>query len=67
MVVNFTTPMGNDGAIPGEINEFIAALRLEKPLIRNFPTVNFSGVQTKQAQANQSASATNSVVCLRSS
>jgi len=64
MVVNFTTPMGSEGVIPSEINEFIAALRLEKPLRRNFRIVNFSGVQTKQAQAKQSASATYSVVCL---
>ena len=64
MVVNFTTPMGSEGEIPSEINEFIAALRLEKPLKRYFPIVNFSGVQTKPAQGNQSASATYSVVCL---
>ncbi len=64
MVVNFTTPMGSDGTIPSEINEFIAALRVEKPLRRNFRIVNFSGVQTKQAQAKQSGSATYSVVCL---
>jgi len=64
MVVNFTTPMGSEGAIPSEINEFIAALRLEKPLKRNFPIVNFSGVQTKQAQGKQSGLATYSVVCL---
>ncbi len=64
MVVNFTTPMGSEGVIPSEINEIIAALRLEKPLRRNFRIVNFSGVQTKQAQAKQSASATYSVVCL---
>ena len=36
MVVNFTTPMGSEGVIPSEINEFIAALRLEKPLKQNF-------------------------------
>jgi len=35
MVVSFTTPMGSEGAIPSEINEFIAALRLEKPLKRS--------------------------------
>ncbi len=64
MVVNFTTPMGNEGAIPSEINEFIAALRLEKPLKRSFAIVNFSGVQTKQATGNQSGSATYSIVCL---
>ena len=64
MVVNFTTPMGSEGAIPSEINEFIAALRLEKPLQHNFPIVNFSGVQTRQAQGKQSGLATYSVVCL---
>ncbi len=64
MVVNFTTPMGREGEIPSEINEFMAALRLEKPLKRHFPIVNFSGVQTKPGQGSQSGSATYSVVCL---
>ncbi len=64
MVVNFTTPMGSDGEIPSEINEFIAALPLEKRLKRNFAIVNFSGVQSKPAQGKQSGSATYSVVCL---
>lgn len=64
MVVNFTTPMDSEGEIPSEINEFMAALRLDKALKRNFAIVNFSGVQTRPAQGKQAGSATYSAVCL---
>ena len=64
MVVNFTTPMGSEGVIPSEINEFMAALRLDKALKRDFAIVNFSGVQTRPAQGKQAGSATYTAVCL---
>jgi hypothetical protein len=64
MVVSFTTPLGADGAIPLEINEFIAALRVEPVLKREFPVIDVSGVQAKQSQGKQLPSATYSVVCM---
>ena len=37
MVVSFATPMADDGAMPREINEFIAALRVEPALQTALP------------------------------
>ena len=53
-----------DGAIPLEINEFIAALRVEPVLKQEFPVIDVSGVQARQAQGKQSPSASYSVVCM---
>jgi hypothetical protein len=64
MVVSFTTPLGTDGAIPLEINEFIAALRIEPVLKQEFPVIDVSGVQARQSQGKQLASASYSVVCM---
>ena len=63
MVVSFTTPLAADGAIPLEINEFIAALRIEPVLKQEFPVIDVSGVQARQAQGKQLPSASYSVVC----
>jgi hypothetical protein len=63
MVISFTTPLGIDGAIPLEINEFIAALRVEPVLKQEFPVIDVSGVQARQSQGKQLPSASYSVVC----
>ena len=38
LVVNFVTPLAEDGAMPGEIDQFISALRDEPSILRHFPT-----------------------------
>jgi hypothetical protein len=63
MVVNFTTPLTSDGVMPPEINEFITALREEPALKKNFPIIDVTGLQAKQAQGKQGGVATYSVVC----
>jgi hypothetical protein len=63
MVVNFTTPMGDDGEIPQEINEFITALRVEPAMKKYFPTIDVSGVQAKPGKAGQKPNASYSVIC----
>jgi hypothetical protein len=64
MVVSFKTPLAADGAIPLEINEFIAALRAEPVLKQEFPVIDVSGVQASQGQGKQLPSASYSVVCM---
>jgi hypothetical protein len=64
MSVSFTTPLGTDGTIPLEINEFIAALRVEPVLKQEFPVIDVSGVQARPSQGKQLASASYSVVCM---
>ena len=49
--------------MPPEINEFIAALRVEPALKQYFPTIDVSGVQAKAAQGDQKPTASYSVVC----
>ncbi|MGC8641549.1 MAG: hypothetical protein ACP5XB_16915 [Isosphaeraceae bacterium] len=63
MVVNFTTPLSEDGEMPPEINEFIAALRAEPVIKRHYPTMDVSGVQRQEARGNQKPTASYSVVC----
>ena len=63
MVVNFTTLLGDGGEIPPEINQFIAALRVEPVLNQRFPTVDVTGLQARAAQGNQRPAASYSVVC----
>jgi hypothetical protein len=63
MVVNFTTPLTSDGVMPPEINEFITALRDEPVLKKNFPIIDVTGLQAKNAQGKQGGVATYSVVC----
>jgi hypothetical protein len=63
MIVNFTTPLANDGAIPPEINDLITALRAEPALTRYFPVINVSGLQASPSQGKQSPSVSYSVVC----
>jgi hypothetical protein len=64
MIINFATPMAADGAMPREINEFIAALRVEPILKQRFPIIEVSGLRANAATPNQVAHASYSVVCL---
>ena len=47
LVVNFVTPLAEDGAMPGEIDRFLAALRGEPSLLRHFPNIEVSGLRTR--------------------
>jgi hypothetical protein len=64
MVVSFSTPMADDGAMPREINEFITALRAESALKRHFPAIEVAGLRANPAQRDRAAFASYSVVCL---
>ena len=63
MVVNFTTPLGEDGDVPPEVNEFIAKLRVEPAMKKTFPMIDVSGVQARAGQGGQNPIAVYSVVC----
>jgi hypothetical protein len=64
MVVSFSTPMTDDGAMSREINEFIAALRVEPTLKGHFPVIEVSGLRANPAQRDRGPFASYSVVCL---
>lgn len=64
LVVNFATPLAEDGAMPGEIDKFITALRSELSILRHFPNIDVSGLRTGTTGNNSQKVAQYSVVCL---
>jgi hypothetical protein len=64
LIINFATPMAGDGALPHEIDGFIAALRAEPTLKRHFPLIEVSGLRASPARRNSRPFASYSVVCL---
>lgn len=49
LVVQFNTPLNDDGRIPRHIDAFLSTLREEPLVLRHFPDVNVSGLQTGTA------------------
>ena len=64
LVVNFVTPMAEDGAMPGEIDKFISAFRGELSILHHFPSIDVSGLRTGTVANNTQKVAQYSVVCL---
>jgi len=46
LVVQFNTPLPEDGSIPPHIDRFLSTLREEPLVLRHFPNINVSGLQT---------------------
>ncbi|WP_165220487.1 hypothetical protein [Aquisphaera insulae] len=63
-IVNFATPLGADGSMPGEIDRFISELRAEPAILGHFPTIEVSGLRTGSLNNDKGAVAQYSVVCL---
>ena len=64
LVVGFETPMGDDGALPAEIDDFLGRLRGEASIKRHFPLIEVSGVRASPVRKGGTPSATYSVICL---
>jgi hypothetical protein len=64
LIINFATPMAGDGALPHEIDGFLATLRAEPTLKRHFPIIEVSGLRASPARRNSRPFASYSVVCL---
>ena len=65
MIVNFATPLAEDGAMPGEIDRFLTALRAEPSILRHFPNIEVSGLHADTSTASKAPKvAQYSVVCL---
>ena len=64
LVVNFVTPLAEDGAMPGEIDKFISALRAEPSILHHFPNIEVSGLRTGTTGKGTQQGAQYSVVCL---
>ena len=64
LVVGFETPMSEDGALPHEIDGFLATLRGEASIKQHFPLIEVSGLRANPVKPDGSPSASYSVVCL---
>jgi hypothetical protein len=64
LIVNFATPMPEDGSMPREIDGFLAALRGDATLKRLFPLIEISGLKANAAKTGIRPFASYSVVCL---
>ncbi len=64
LIVNFVTPLAEDGAMPGEIDKFISALRGEPSILGHFPNIEVSGLRTGTTGNSHQQAAQYSVVCL---
>ncbi len=64
LTVNFATPMADDGSLPSEIDGFLASLRKDPTLKRNFPLIEVSGLRANPARQKGRAFASYTVICL---
>jgi hypothetical protein len=64
LVVNFTAPMSEDGSPPPEIHGFLATLRKEPALTRNFPLIEVTDIKANPARDGGRPSASFSLVGL---
>jgi hypothetical protein len=64
LIVNFATPMSEDGSVPREIDGFLAALRGEPMIKRHFPLIEVSGLKANPSKRGEQPFASYSIVCL---
>jgi len=64
LIVNFATPMSEDGSMPREIDGFLASLRGERTLKRQFPLIEVSGLKANAGKPGQHSFESYSIVCL---
>jgi len=66
LVVSFETPLADNGSLPPEIDSFLAALRGDTTLKRQFPLIEVTGFKSNAGRQGGRASASYSIVCLPS-
>ncbi len=64
LIINFATPMADDGSVPREIDGFLAALRAEPAIKRHFPLIEVSGLKANTSKRGERPFASYSIVCL---
>jgi hypothetical protein len=64
LIVNFSTPMAEDGSVPPEIDGFLTALRADPMLKRHFPLIEIPGLKANSGRAGKQPFASYSVVGL---
>ncbi|HKI21170.1 MAG TPA: hypothetical protein VKA15_24975, partial [Isosphaeraceae bacterium] len=64
LIVNFSTPMAEDGSVPPEIEGFLAALRGDAMLKRHFPLIEVTGFKANSGKGGKHSFTSYSVVCL---
>ena len=64
LVINFATPMAEDGSVPREIDGFLAALRADPAIKRHFPLIEVSGLKANTSKRGERPFASYSIVCL---
>jgi hypothetical protein len=64
LIINFMTPMSEDGSLPSELNGFLSILRGAPALKRNFPLIEVSGLQSNPAKQGGHPYTSYSIICL---
>ena len=64
MTVSLRTPVSDEGAVPQEIDSFLAALRSEPNLKKHFPLIEETGLKLEAAREDSPATVSYSIVCL---
>jgi hypothetical protein len=64
LLVNFATPVADEGGVPSEINDLLTVLRGNPVLTRHFPVIEVSGLRNNPAKRGGQPFASYSVVCL---
>ena len=64
LILQFATPMSENGAMPSEIDQFLTALRDEPAILRHFSDIEVSGLHANTATNSKQKVAVYSVVCL---
>jgi hypothetical protein len=62
-VVNFATPMAEDGSVPREIDGFLATLRADPAIKRHFPLIEVSGLKANTSKRGERPFASYSIFC----
>jgi hypothetical protein len=64
LIVGFETPMGDDGALPNEIDSFLASLRVDPSIKRHFPLIEVSGLRANPVTPGGTPSASYSIMAM---
>jgi Tfp pilus assembly protein PilN len=64
LVVGFETPMAGDGALPHEIDGFLASVRSDASIKQHFPLIEVSGLRANPVTPGGAPSASYSIVAL---
>jgi hypothetical protein len=64
LILNFVTPMPENGSMPREIDAFVGSVRALPALRRHFPLIEVSGLRADQAKRGSRPYASYSIICL---